>query len=132
MHSSKLCASAKECMSKRPEVKSEEKDSKVKHDAWIKPKKCMPMTCFFKKSKDKDEFEDVNNKHSMLIDDCENIEDEDDEMSYCAMTKDVACSAVTSNDNNHKIKVNKSNVDESENKEACVVSECEGELKNTK
>ena len=50
-------------------------DSKVKHDVWIKPKKCMPITYFFKKSKNKDETEDVNNKHSMLIYDYENNED---------------------------------------------------------
>ena len=89
-------------MPKRPEEKSEERDSKVKCDAWIKPKKCIPITHFFKKSKNKDEFEEVNDKHSMLIDDYESNEDEDDEMKHHAMTKDAACSAITSNDNNRK------------------------------
>ena len=88
------------------------------------------MTYFFKKSKNKDEIEDVNNKHSMLIDDYENNEDEEDEMKCHTMIKDVVCSSVTSNDNKQKIKVIKSNAHESEHKEACVVAECEGELKH--
>ena len=90
----------------------------------------MPITYFFKKSKNEDEIENVNNEHVMLIEDYDNNEDEDDEMKHHTMTKYVACSAVTSNGTNQKTKVNKSNVDESEHKEACVVAECEGELKH--
>ena len=80
----------------------------------------MPITYFFKKHKNKVECENVNNKHSVFIDDYENNEDEHDEIKHDAVTNDVACGAVTSNDNNHKMKVNKRNVDESGNKEACV------------
>ena len=79
----------------------------------------MPITCFSRRA-NKDEFEKVNNEHSMLIDDYENNEDEDDEIKHCTMTKDVTCSAVASNDNNQKIKENEINNDESEHKEACV------------
>ena len=38
MHSSKLCASAKEHTPKRLDEKSKENDSNIKYDAWIKPK----------------------------------------------------------------------------------------------
>ena len=78
---SKWSTSAIEYAPKRMEEDSEENDSKVNYDAWIKPKKCMPITYFFKKSKNKDEFEDDNNKCNMLIDDDENNVDEEDEMN---------------------------------------------------
>ena len=36
----------------------------------------------------------VNDKHSMLIDECENDEEEDYEMKHHKMKKEVSCSAV--------------------------------------
>ena len=47
---SKLYATANEHAPKRMEEKSEENDSKVNYDAWIKSKKCVPITYFTKKS----------------------------------------------------------------------------------
>ena len=66
-HALKLCASATECVSKRIEEKSEGSDSKVNHSAWIKLKKCVPTTCFFTKSKNKEGCDNENNKHDNLI-----------------------------------------------------------------
>ena len=40
------------------------------------------MTYFFKKSKNEEEIDKVNNKHSMLIDEYDNDEDEDYEMKH--------------------------------------------------
>ena len=54
---------------------SEENDSKVNCDALIKPKKCVPITYFFQKNQNKDEFEDSDNNHDMLIDDNKNNEE---------------------------------------------------------
>ena len=48
-YASKLCATANEHAPKRLEEKSEEIASKVNYDAWIKPKKCVPITHFFQK-----------------------------------------------------------------------------------
>ena len=48
---SKLYATANECSPKKLEEKSEENDSKVNHNAWIKPKKCVPITHFFNNKK---------------------------------------------------------------------------------
>ena len=67
-HVSKLCALATERMPKRLDGKSYGNDSKVIFNAWIKPKKCMPITYFFKRSKCKEEFMEEN-------EDCNVIED---------------------------------------------------------
>ena len=73
---SKLCATANEHAPKMLEEKSEENDSKVNFDAWIKPKSAYQQCVFLKKYIKEDKFEDVNNKHNMMIDDDENNEEE--------------------------------------------------------
>ena len=77
--------------------KSDVDDRKV-DNPWIYPKKSMPMTNFFKKSKKEEDNEKLNNKHSMLIDECEDNEDEDYEMKYDKISKDVASSDAKMND----------------------------------
>ena len=92
------------------------------------------MTCL--EINNKDEFEDDNNKHNVLIDISNNQhkelsseEGKDKDEEFCTMVNDVTSSDVTSNHEKHKRKVMKSNVDESEHKEACTIAECERELK---
>ena len=50
------------------------------YDEWIQPNKWIPITYFFKESKNKVEFEDNNNKHNMLIDNDENDDEYVDEI----------------------------------------------------
>ena len=61
--------------------KSDGDDSKV-DNAWINPKKSMPITYFFKKCKNEEESGKVNDEHSMLIDECDDNEDEDYGMKH--------------------------------------------------
>ena len=68
MCESKLSASATEHVPKRMEEKCEGKGNKFNNNAWIKPKKCMPITYFVTKSKNKEEHDNENNKSNMLID----------------------------------------------------------------
>ena len=65
----------------------------------------MPITYFFKKYKNEEETEKINNKHSMLIDEYENDEEEDYGMKRHKMKNDVSCSDVEMKDDNKKIKV---------------------------
>ena len=91
---------------------------------------------FFKKSKNKEEFEDGNNKHNALIDVNDNkhkelsSDEEKDKDEEChAMANDIVNSNLTSNDEKYKRQVTHSKVDESEHNEAFVVAEGEGEFK---
>ena len=69
---SKFCATSNECVPKGFEGKNKDDDrKKTNYDNWIQPNKCIPITHFFKESKNKVEFEDNNNEHNMLIDDDE-------------------------------------------------------------
>ena len=51
--------------------------SKTETD-WIQPKKSIPITCFFKKCKNQEDNVKVNNKCNMLIEECDNEEEEDE------------------------------------------------------
>ena len=120
-HASKLCASATEHVPKRLDEKSDGHDSKVNFNAWIKPKKCMPMTYFFKRSKCKKEFVDENddcnvfvdinnNQHKELLSEDEKEEDKE----HRTMAHEDESSVVTSNNEKYKRVVMKRNIDESE------------------
>ena len=115
---SKSCASETEHAPKMQCDKSDSDDSNV-DDAWIQPKKFVPMTYFFKKCKNEGETEKVNNKHSMLIDEYENDEDKDYEMKHCKTKTEVSCSAGKTKDDNEKTKVIKSDGVDNEIEEAC-------------
>ena len=58
----------------------------------------MPITYFVKKSKKEEDNDKANNKHSMLIDEHDDNEDEDYETKHHKMNKDVTHSAVKMND----------------------------------
>ena len=49
------------------EEKSTGNYSKVNHNDWIQPKKCMPTT-YFTKSKNKEEHDDENDECNMFVD----------------------------------------------------------------
>ena len=61
---------------------------------------------FVKKCKNEEEIEKVNNEHSMLIDEYDDDKEEDYEMKYHKMKKEVSYSAVKMNDDNQKNKSN--------------------------
>ena len=76
---SKLCAIANECKPKG--MHNIDKNRKVENDySWVKPKKQILIIDFFKPCKNKEEFQERNNKHSMLVDNGENDNGKDDEM----------------------------------------------------
>ena len=84
---------------------------------------------FFKKSKNKDEFEDDNNEYNVLIDisdnrhkELSNDEENDKDEEHHTIVNDIANSKVTSNDEKYERQVNNSKVDESEHKEVFVVA----------
>ena len=58
--------------------------SKTETD-WIKPKKSVPITCFFKKCKNQEDDAKVNNENDMLIEKCDDEEEEDEEMKHYEM-----------------------------------------------
>ena len=50
----------------------------MNYDNWIKPKNCITIKYFIKKSKNKTQFEDDDNKWNTLIDEDENNDEEED------------------------------------------------------
>ena len=77
-------------------------------DDWINPKKCVPTTYFFKKCKNEEDNVKVDNKHDILIDECYNDEEEDDEMKNYEMKEEVTGIAVKRKDENNVTKETKS------------------------
>ena len=80
---SKLYATANECT--HNDLDKDNKDNDIKltnYDNWLQPKKCIPITCFFKQTKrgNKSAIEENNNKHSILMCDYENEDEEDCEI----------------------------------------------------
>ena len=90
-------ALATECIPKMHCNKSDGDYCKSECD-WMYLKKSMPMTYFFKKCKNEDEKVKVNNEHSMLIDEYDNEEEDDDEMKCYKIKEDGLGSAVKTND----------------------------------
>ena len=61
--------------------KNKDTESKVTNDnKWIHPKKFVPFASFFKTCKNKEELEENNNEHNMLVDNYKNDKEEQDEM----------------------------------------------------
>ena len=91
---------------------------------------------FFKKSKNKDEFEDDNDKHVVLIGMSNNKhkefsinEEKDEDKEHRTIASDIANSTIASKDKKCERQAINSSVDESEHEEAFAVAESEGKLK---
>ena len=103
----------------------DDRNEMVTQNEWLTPKKGVTMTCVCEMQKKNENKNMNNNKHKELS--CDEEKDEDEE--HHAMVKDMESSTVASNDKKCKRKVINSDVDESDNKEACKVAECEGDFK---
>ena len=84
-------------------------DHSKDNDDWSKPIKMIPTTCFFKKCKNEKENVKGNNKHKVLIDECDDEEVDDDEIKHYETKEEGSSSYVKRKDESNDIKDTKSN-----------------------